>query len=95
MELRVQATLDREGREYPVEHAKSALPDEAVADRFGRTIVSGGITPPQVVPDDENDTADDPSVIEPWAPVGQREIWLDPAHLRLRQPDKITYGDAS
>jgi hypothetical protein len=51
------ATLGRECCEDPVEHAKSAPPDEAVVDRFGRTIVSGRITPPQAVPDDKNDTA--------------------------------------
>ena len=35
------------------------------------------------------------AIVNPWNPVRQREIWLDPAHLRLRQPDQITHGSAS
>src|SRR3546814_1993115 len=48
--------LGRKGGEDLVEHAKPAPPDEAVIDRFGRSIVSGRIAPPQTVPDHEDNT---------------------------------------
>src|SRR3546814_11587504 len=70
-------------------------PDEAVIDRFGRSIVSGRIAPPQTVPDHEDNTADNPTIIDPWHPVRQRKIRLDPVHLRLRKPDQITHGAVS
>jgi hypothetical protein len=89
------ACLGRQCCEDFVEHAQPAPADEAVVDRLGRTIVRRRITPPQAVADHEDDAADDPAVIDPRNPVRQREIGLNSAHLRLRQPDQITHGNAS
>ena len=65
------------------------------SDRFVRTIIRRGITPAQTVPDHEDDPADNPPVIDPRHPVRQWEIRLNPAHLRLGQPDQITQGNSS
>ena len=103
------AAFGRKSREDLVEYAKPAPPDEAVIDRLGRSIVSGHNAPPQAIPDHEDNTTDDPTIIDPWHAVRQREIrlddpWhavrqreirLDPALLRLRQSEQITHGDVS
>src|SRR5690606_26961829 len=89
------AALRREGREDPVENAEPAPADEAIVDRLRWTILGRRIAPSQAVPDDENDAAYNPTVIHPWYAVRQREIRLDPAHLRLRKPDQITHDNAS
>jgi hypothetical protein len=39
--------------------------DEPVVDRLRRAVLSRRITPAQTVPDDEDDAADDPAVIDP------------------------------
>ncbi|GLK42779.1 hypothetical protein GCM10017612_06960 [Novosphingobium resinovorum] len=89
------AAFGRKSRENLVEYAKPAPPDEAVIDRLGRSIVSGHIAPPQAIPDHEDNATDDPTIIDPWHAVRQREIRLDPALLRLRQSEQITHGDVS
>lgn len=44
---------------------------------------------------DDDNAADDPTIINPRHPMRQWEIRLDPTHLRLRQPDQVTHGNAS
>lgn len=51
----------REACEYLVEHAKPAPADKAVVDCLGRPAFGRRITPPQPVPDYEDNAADDPS----------------------------------
>ena len=89
------AALGRQPGEDPVEHAQSAPADEAVIDRLVRAVVPGRVAPAQAVANNEDDPRDYPPVIDPRNPVRKWEIWLDPAHLRLRQPNQITHGSAS
>ena len=89
------AALGRQRGEYPVEYAEPAPPDEAIIDRLVRTIVLGRVAPAQAVPDDEDDPADHPSVIDPGNAVRQWEMRQDPAHLRLRQPNQIAHDNAA
>jgi hypothetical protein len=89
------AAFGRQRGEDPVENAQPAPTDEAVVDRLVRPIRLRRITPAQAVPDDEDDAADDPAVIYPRHPMRQRKMTLDPAHLRLRQPNQITHSSAS
>jgi hypothetical protein len=53
------------------------------------------ITPAQSIPDDEDDPADYPPVINPGNAMRQREKRFDPAHLRLREQKQIMHGGAS
>ena len=87
--------LGRQARKYPIEHAHPAPADKPVVDRFVRTIIRRGIALAQTVPDHEDDPTDNPPVIDPRHPLRQREIRLNPAYLRLGQPDQITLGNAS
>lgn len=88
------AALGRQRGEYPVEYAEPAPPDEAIIDRLVRTIVLGRVAPAQAVPDDEDDPADHPSVIDPGNAVRQWEMRRDPAHLCFRQPNQIAHDNA-
>src|SRR3546814_21156442 len=62
---------------------------EAVVDRLGWAVFGRRVTPAQAIPDHEDDTAHDPPIVDPRYTVRQREIRLNPAHLRLRQPNQI------
>jgi hypothetical protein len=53
------------------------------------------VTPPQAIADHEDDAAENPAIVNPWNPIRQKKIWLNPAHLRLRQPDQIIHRSAS
>jgi len=43
----------------------------------------------------KNEATDDPPVIDPRHTVRPREMPLDPAHLRIRQPNQITKSNHS
>src|SRR5450755_4323017 len=88
-------SLARQLGEDLVEHAKTAPAHEPVVDRLVRTVVARSITPPQPVPDDEDDPADHPSIINSGNAMRQWEKRLDPTHLRLGQQEKVSHGDAS
>jgi hypothetical protein len=60
-----------------------------------RTVLARSIAPAQPVPDDEDDPANHPSVINSGNAMRQWEKRLDPAHLRLGQQEQISHGDAS
>ena len=62
--LRLPA-LGSELGEDTVEHTQAAPADEAIVDRFVRTIGGRRIAPAQPVPDHENDAAHDPAIIDP------------------------------
>src|SRR3978361_2385269 len=70
------AALCCQTREDLVEHAHAAPADEPVVDRLVRAILGRGVTPTQTIPDHEDDTADDPAVINSGNPVRQRKIRL-------------------
>ena len=76
-------------------HPQPAPADEAIVDRLVRTIVVRRIAPAQTVADHENNPRDHPPVIDPWHPVRQRKIRLNPAHLRLEEPNQISHDSAS
>jgi len=46
---------------------KPALADGLLIDRLGSTVLGKRIAPPQAVPDQEQETAENPSIIEPAA----------------------------
>ena len=54
-----------QGGEDLVEHAHAAPADEPVVDSLGRAILGRGIAPAQTIADHEDDTADNPPVIDP------------------------------
>src|SRR3546814_5322409 len=68
--------LCRKAREDLVEYTQPAPADEAVVDRLWWTVFRRRIAPPQAVPDHEDDTADDPAVIDPRHAVRQWEMRL-------------------
>ena len=76
--------LARQFGEDLVEYAEAAPAHEPIVDGLVRAIAGRRIAPAQTVFDDEDDAADDPSVVNPRNPVRQRKIRFDPAHLRLR-----------
>lgn len=83
-------TLCSQCYEYLVEHAHPASSDEAVVDRFVRAILGRRIASAQAVPDHEDNGAGASRAIDPEYPMRQREIRLNPAHLRLLKPAQIT-----
>jgi len=89
------AALRRKLGKYPIEDAKTAPTDEAIIDRLVWTVLFGRIAPAKPVTDNEDDPADDPLVVNAWNAMRQRKIGLDPAHLRLRQPDQIAHRSTS
>ena len=89
------AALGRQRSKDLVEHAQPAPADESLVDRLVRPILARRISPAKAVPDHKDYAADDPAVINPRNAVRQRELGLDPAHLRYRQPDQITHDNAS
>src|SRR5665648_263975 len=74
------ASLARQFGENLVEHTKTAPAHEPIVDRLVRTVLARSIAPPQPVPDDEDDPANHPSVINSGNAMRQREKRLDPAH---------------
>ena len=60
------AALGGKGCEDAVEHAHPAPADEAVVDRFVRTVIGWSIAPALPVADHKDDPADDPPIIDPW-----------------------------
>src|SRR6185312_871708 len=84
------AGLTRKLGEYLVEYAETAPAHKPVIDRLVRTILARSIAPAQSIPDDEDDPADHPPVIDSRDPVRQRKITLNPAHLRLREQKYIS-----
>ena len=75
----------------PVEYAEPAPADEAVVDRLRRPVRRRHIAPSQAVADYEQDAAQHTPIVDPRNSVRQREIRLDPTHLRLRQQQQIIH----
>ena len=89
------AGLARQLRENLVEHAETAPAHEPIVDRLVRTVAARSIAPAQPIPDDEDDPADYPPIINSGDAVRQWEKRFDPAHLRLGEQKQIIHGDAS
>ena len=89
------ASLARQFGKNLVEHAKTAPAHEPIVNRLVRTVLARSVAPPQPVPDDEDDPANHPSVINSGNTMRQREKRLNPPHLRLREQEQISLGDAS
>lgn len=90
-----RAALARQFGEDVVEHAKPAPAHEPVVDGLVRTILTRRIAPAQPIPDDKDNAADHPPVINPRNPMRQWKIGFDPAHLRLRKKKQIGHRGAS
>ena len=73
------AALCRQFGEYPVEYAEAAPADEAVVDRLVGTVFAGRVTPPQSVPDHEDDAGDNPPIIDPRTPCDSGNTAASPA----------------
>lgn len=58
-------SVDRQLGEDSVEHAQAAPAENAVVDRPVRAIGGRPIAPARPFPDHEDDTADDPPIIDP------------------------------
>ena len=67
------AGLARQLSENAVEHAEAAPAHEPVVDRLVRTVAGRCIAPAQTVPNDEDDPADHPPVINPRNPRATKE----------------------
>src|SRR5665647_1850882 len=78
------ASLARQLGENLVEQAKTAPAPKPVVACLVRTVVPRSIAPPQPVPDDEDNPADHPPVINSGNAMRQREKRFDPTHLHLR-----------
>ena len=65
------------------EHTEFAPSEEAIVQRFVRTILFRGIPPPQAVFNDVDDTADDALVIDSGDTVRPRETRMNPLRLAL------------
>jgi hypothetical protein len=71
-------------REYPVENPRPAPADEAVLKGLVQTIDGGSVAPHQPAPNDMDDAADDPPVIDPrHASRLVRQQWLQACELRI------------
>jgi len=57
--------LRRSFSTHQVQHTKPAPADEMVADCLVRRVSGRRTTPPRTIPDHENNTADNPSIIKP------------------------------
>jgi len=67
--------------------AERGVPVVCVCVRHAKGVLSVRANKP--APDHVNDPRHDPPVIHPRYPVRQREIRLDPAHLRLAQQPRL------
>ena len=89
------ATFARQFGKDLVEHTKSAPAHEPIVDGLVRTVLTRRIAPAQLFLMKKMM----PLITRRSSPlansVRQWKIRLDPAHLRLRQQQKITHGDAS
>jgi hypothetical protein len=82
-------------REYLVEYAHPAPPDEPVIDRLVGTVLAWGVTPSQPILDDKYNTTYHHAVIYPRNPMREGEIRLNAAHLRFAQKEQVRHRHAS
>ena len=71
-------------------HPAPAKP--AILEGLVRPIVGRSITPAQAIAIDKYNATQHPPVINPGNPVRQGKEWLQPRHLLIRQPVKITHS---
>ena len=87
--------LTRQFREYLVEYAHPAPPDEPVIDRLVGTVLPWRVTPSQSILDDEYNTAYHHAVIYLRNTMRERKIGLNAAHLRFAQKEQARHRHAS
>src|SRR3546814_3950141 len=73
------------------EDAFVAPPLPAIIKRLRRAILPRRITPPEPIAVDEDDPAQNPSIVDPLAAMALRKIRLKTRHLLVRQPIQITH----
>jgi hypothetical protein len=90
-----RARLAREPCEDAVEDAKAAPADEAVVEGLVRAVGGRRVALAQAVADNEDDAADDATIIDAGNTVGKCEEGLDPFHLGGREQENISHGGTS
>ena len=76
---------------HPGKDALLAPAPPTALQRLVRPIGSGCITPAQAIADNENNPAENTSVINAWLAVGLRKIGSETCHLRVGQPEKVAH----
>jgi hypothetical protein len=71
-----------------IEYAEPAPADEPVIDRLMWAKLFRCVAPSQSVPDDENNAADDPPVIDPGDTVRKRKTWRNQTPLCGGKPNQ-------
>ena len=85
-----RAAVGCQGGEDPVEHPDPAPADEAVVERLRRPVDGGRVPPHQPAPDDMDNAADHPAVINPRHPARLiRQERLQPGELVLGKPEVV------
>src|SRR3546814_8644194 len=77
------------------EDALVAPPLPAIIKRLRRAILPRRITPPEPIAVDEDDPAQNPSIVDPLAAMALRKIRLKTRHLLVRQPIQIIHHSGS
>jgi hypothetical protein len=90
-----RARLAREPCEAAVEDAKAAPADEAVVEGFVRALGVRRVAPAQAFADNEDDAADDATIIDAGNAVAKWEEGLDPFHLSGREQENISHAGTS
>src|SRR3546814_8943110 len=80
---------------HAAEDAFVAPPLPAIIKRLRRAILPRRITPPEPIAVDEDDPAQNPSIVDPLAAMALRKIRLKTRHLLVRQPIQITHHSGS
>ena len=78
--------------QHPCKHAQSAPAHPPVIKRLRRAILRGRIPPPQPIAIDKDYPTQYTLVIDTRNPVRQWKERLQPLHLWIRQPEKITHA---
>jgi hypothetical protein len=78
--------------EHLCKHTQSAPSYPSVIKRLRWTIFGGRIPPPQAIAIDEDYSTQNTLVVNARNPVRQWKERLQPLHLRIRQPEKITHA---
>ena len=84
--------LSRQLAEDLVQDPRPTPAHKPVVEHLVRPIRFRGIFPLQAIPDDRDDSANQPSIIHPRDTVRQGEIGLDPVQLLRGQQKLVTHG---
>ena len=76
----------RQTRHDPREHAHIAPPLPAVIERLVRTVLARRVSPAQAIAIDEDNAAQNPSIIDARHAMALGKVRPQPFHLSLAQP---------